>query len=253
MHELRRRRLTVRETRRVAPEMVRVTLTGSDLDGFVSEGPADHVKLFLPDATGSIALPNEGNPAAVIMRDFTPLPRVSAAAPVLDLDFYTHANAGPASSWAVAAAPGDEIVVAGPRGSRGIPSGVGSYVIVADETAMPSACRWLAQTPIEIPITLIASVTGDGAWVSGYVGAVARGADVRIVPNAPDAILAALPEIGADTYVWVGGNAAVLLPVRRHLRRTLGLPKQQVAVDGYWRHGVVAWDHHAPVDPTDPD
>lgn len=254
MHELQRRRLAVTAVERVAPDMVRVTLAGDDLAGFVADGPADHVKLLFPHpSTGLIELPGGDNPATLLMRDFTPLARETADGLVLDLDFYTHADPGPASSWATAAKPGDEIVVAGPRGSRGMPYGVGSYLVIADETAMPSAARWIAGAQDGARITLIASVTGDGSWVSDYVGAEARDVDLRIVANDADAILAAVPEVEADTFVWAGGNAAVLLPVRRHFRRTLGLPKQQVAVDGYWRNGVVAWDHHAPVDPSDPD
>lgn len=253
-HELKRRRLTVTEVRRVAPDMLRVTVAGDDLVDFVADGPADHVKLLFPHpSTGRIELPGGDNPATLLMRDFTPLRRETVDGRVLDLDFYTHADPGPASSWATNAKPGDEIVAAGPRGSRGMPHGVGSYVIIADETAMPSASRWVAGAQAGVPVTLIASVSGHGAWVSEYVGAEARGVDLRIVANDPDAILGAVPAIEPDTFVWAGGNAAVLLPVRRHFRRTLGLPKQQVSVDGYWRNGVVAWDHHAPVDPTDPD
>lgn len=34
-------------------------------------------------------------------------------------------------------------------------------------------------------------------------------------------------------------------PIRRYLRRELGLPKQQVDVDGYWKKGTANLDHHS--------
>ena len=43
-HELRRRLLTVKTAERLTPQMVRVTLTGDDLEGFVSAGYDDHVR-----------------------------------------------------------------------------------------------------------------------------------------------------------------------------------------------------------------
>ena len=38
-----------------------------------------------------------------------------------------------------------------------------------------------------------------------------------------------------------------------YLRRELGLPKEQVDAHGYWKKGEANLDHHAPLDPSDPD
>src|SRR5699024_1423653 len=54
-------------------------------------------------------------------------------------------------------------------------------------------------------------------------------------------------------FIWAAGESTSLIGVRRYLRRELGLPKQQVDVDGYWRKGVADADHHAPIDPDDPE
>ena len=53
--------------------------------------------------------------------------------------------------------------------------------------------------------------------------------------------------------MFAAGEASALTPLRRYLRRELGLSAEQVVMSGYWRAGVVAWDHHAPIDPYDPD
>lgn len=47
-HPLAVRRLAVRRVEALSPRMVRVTLGGADLDGFVSLAADDHVKLFFP-------------------------------------------------------------------------------------------------------------------------------------------------------------------------------------------------------------
>lgn len=283
-HELANRSLTVTRVERVAPEMIRVTVAGEELAGFTSAGPADHVKVSLPDPeTGVIHTRRaDGEPTGpVIMRDFTPLPHESGDE--LDLDFYTHADPGPAASWALAVKPGDAARVAGPRGSRSVPHGAGRYVLIADETALPSVRRWMQLAPAGTPIEVIAMIGGDGAWVADYLagrafapteptsnaaeatpatgrvsvsGTVGDAVSIRVIGRSADEALAALAErgpIGDDTYVWAAGEATSLIPIRRHLRREVGLGKEQVAVDGYWRRGAADFDHHAPLDPTDPE
>ncbi|WP_040168099.1 siderophore-interacting protein [Microbacterium gorillae] len=250
-HELASRALIVSAVERVAPEMIRVTVAGDELAGFTSTGPADHVKLFLPDPeTGVIhtRLPGTEPTGPVLVRDFTPLPREDGS---LDLDFYTHENPGPAASWALSVQPGDAARVAGPRGSRGVPSGVGRLILIADETALPSVRRW-RELAAGVPATIIAMVGDDGAWVSDYLGAPE---DLRVLGRSADEVIAVLTELGVaeDTFVWAAGEATELIPVRRYLRRELGLPKEQVSVDGYWRRGAADFDHHAPLDPSEPD
>ncbi|HEY8590820.1 MAG TPA: SIP domain-containing protein, partial [Naasia sp.] len=78
---------------------------------------------------------------------------------------------------------------------------------------------------------------------------------VTRIPTDADSALAAVAGTGIDdlTYVWAAGEATALLPVRRYLRSHLGLGKDQAKVDGYWRRGVAGLDHHAPLDPDNPD
>jgi NADPH-dependent ferric siderophore reductase len=59
-HEPRRRQLEVKRVERIAAHMIRVTL-GGDLEGFVSLGFDDHVKLFFPIAASAA----DGEPASV--------------------------------------------------------------------------------------------------------------------------------------------------------------------------------------------
>ena len=170
-----------------------------------------------------------------------------------------HPDPGPASSWAESARPGDELVVVGPRGSRRAPQDLDALLLICDETSLPSASRWVREIRAGIPVDLIASVAGPGEWVADYVGA-ASGGELRVHVVAPDptgaavlGALRALEPIGDGVFVWAAGEASSLVPVRRHARRTLGLSPAQAQFSGYWRRGVEAFDHHAPIDPFDPD
>ncbi|MBK0419132.1 siderophore-interacting protein [Leucobacter sp. CSA1] len=272
-HPLAVRTLEVAAVRRVVPAIARITLRGEDLRGFTAPGPADHVKVFFPRPDGGelimplvteegIKKPKAGKP---LSRDYTPLAFREAGdhGPELDIDFVLHGDGGPASAWAARARPGDRIGVAGPRGSQLTPTGVTEAILVADETSLPATARWLAAFGPETPVTCLVSVedpstaayleeTANTVPGSGPAGRIVRwfsgpGRDVE-----REAALRALavPEGG---FVFLAGEARALIPLRRYLRRELRLPKQQVSADGYWKRGKADLDHHAPLDPSDPD
>lgn len=268
-HDLAVRRLTVSAVTTLTPTMVRISLTGDELAGFSAPGPHDHVKVFFPDpATRTLTAPtvtSEGvqrpTDGLVISRDYTPraLRTDETGAAVLDLDFVLHgegAGGGPASAWAATAKPGDPIAVAGPRGSRLAPEGARRVVLIADETALPAFCRWLGVLPEDVPVTAIVEVADDES--DGYLGgAERRRASIEWLyridgPGQLDEAVRSL-EFDDDTYVWAAGEAGSLVAVRRYLRHEAGITPDRLTVEGYWRRGVTNLDHHAPIDPSDPD
>ena len=149
----------VARVRALSPGFLRVTFTGADLDDFASQGADQRIKVLLPlPATGLAdcplgddwyaewrALPDERrNP----MRTYT----VRAARPLareVDVDFVLHGPTGPASTWALRARPGDEVVLIGPNARfPGCPGGVEwrpppgarALLLAGDETAVPAIC-----------------------------------------------------------------------------------------------------------------
>ena len=264
------RRARVVSVEQVAPAMLRVRVTGPDFADFPAGGPTDHVRVFFPDpTTGELVAPTAAGPgedgivrpdAPTHARDFTPLRVVRLGDDVaVDLDFYLHPSPGPASSWASSARVGDELVIVGPRGSRAAPQGAARLVLVADETALPSVTRWASEVPAATSVDVIAITADDGAWVQAYIAETSGRGDVRVhllpAGAGDDALLALFEEVGttAATFVFAAGEASGLVALRRHLRRTLGLPAEQVALSGYWKRGTAGFDHHAPIDPADPD
>lgn len=251
--------------------MLRVRVTGEDFADFVSSGPTDHMRVFFPDPrTGEYNAPAATGPdqdgivrpeGVVHARDFTPLRTVPTDDGVaVDIDFYSHSAPGPASGWAQRAVEGDELVIVGPRGSRSAPRAADRLLLVVDETALPAAARFAREVPSGTAVNLVAFTDDDGSWVPEYLADAADRTDVSVTvvegPTDGDRLIEAIDAAGGiddATFVFAGGEASALLPLRRHLRGGLRLPREQVVVSGYWRRGVTAFDHHTPIDPDDPE
>ena len=276
-HPLAIRRLRVRSATQLTPTIVRVELEGDSLDGFISLGPADHVKLFFPDAeTGILTTPvitptgvDRTGVGTVISRDYTPR---SYRDGTLTIDFALHEPGhgealGPASVWAqqlVAEGTdpvGIELAVGGPRGSRLVPRDASHAILIADETALPAVARWIEELPESTRITVIASVTDEDAepYLREHVpaAALARTSIEWIYPeDGREQLLESvrsLGEVNDTTLVFAAGEAQLLVPIRRYLRHELGVDPAQLIISGYWKRGITNLDHHAPLDPGDPD
>ncbi|MBZ5758607.1 MULTISPECIES: siderophore-interacting protein [Rhizobium] len=249
-HELRRRLLTVTATERLTPNMLRITLGGEDLAGFVSAGYDDHVKLCFPKpgeelpvwpAIGPDATPLAEGVVASPVRDFTPR-RYDADRQELTIDFAVH-EAGPASDWAVNAVPGSRLGVGGPRGSFLVTDDFDWYLLVGDETALPAIGRRLEELRTGVRAIVIAAVTGPAEEQ-----AFSSSADLDIrwlhrpLSAASDtaAWLAALSDLtlpDGDGYVWIAGETDVAKALRKVLVEQRGVPRGWIKSAGYWRHG----------------
>jgi len=269
------RRVRVHAVRELSGTLRRTTfrdVAGADpaavtsLAALRAPGPEDHVKVFLPDpATGELHAPTLAADGGLqrptdgvsISRDLTVRAvRVVDGAAEVDVDWVLHGDDGPASAWAARAAEGDEVVLAGPNGSAGVPDGIGRLTLAGDETGLPALARWADAVGPDVPVTAIVEI-GDDVGEAHVEGEFA-GATVEILyrTDGPGQLADAVRSLGgleADELFVGLGEAGDLVPVRRYLRRELGLPAEQVLVSGYWRRGVVNLDHHLPVDPTDPD
>ncbi len=265
MHRFTARRITVTRVAEIE-HFTRVTFASPELADWQSTGPEDHAKIFFPDPrTGELRAPAPVGPDAdgivrpegeMFGRDFTPLNvRIDAGSghTVFDLDVLRHEDPGPAARWAQRAAPGDELVMVGPRGSIAAAVGAPRVVCFADETALPATARWIAAMPREARVEVVADVQGPLDWVRLYLAAQGgRNVGVTGVSGTLADAARALA-LDAETYVFAGGEAGRLVPLRRFLRQELGFAKSQYSISGYWKRAESGFDHHAPLDPTDPE
>lgn len=242
-HEIRRRTLTVQTIEALGPNMRRITFSCDDLNDFVSASPDDHIKLFF-------AAPGEEKP---LMRDYTPR-RFDAAAGVLVIDFALH-EAGPATKWAIEAAPGDTLAIGGPRGSAVVPDDFDWYLLIGDETALPSIGRRTEELRAGVPV--ITAVVVDGpdsqqvfAAQSAWQGLWAhRGAAQSGGKEDAARLVAALGGVdlpSGEGFVFIAGETEMARALKAYVVDTLGHPREWVKAAGYWTRGVA--DSHGGIE-----
>ncbi|WP_040491295.1 siderophore-interacting protein [Ilumatobacter nonamiensis] len=258
-HDLTMRMLEVTALDRPTPRLIRVSLEGDALDGFRSDGPADHVKVFFPAAGRRRAEVPELGPQGIvrdptratsfIARDYTPRHhRLSEG--VLELDIVRHPH-GLASRWAwEQARVGDVVGVAGPRGSHVLSVDIESLVLCGDETALPAIDNWLHGARPTMSISVFVEVANldeqRELWSEGDVAVtwVSRDRDSADgVPALVDA-LAAADLSTVDTFFWAAGGFDSVQRVRRHLRDERGVAEEWIETRAYWKAGTA--DHQEP-------
>ncbi len=249
-HRSRLRLAQVARVEQLSPRMRRITLTGSELDGFVSFAADDHVKLFFPApgqdkpvlpvlGEGGLIYPDGAIQLAT--RDYTPR-RFDAVRHELVIEFVLHGD-GPASTWAAHATPGQWLGVGGPRGSRLTPDDCDSFLLIGDETALPTIARHLEEMPPGVRALVLIEVADPR--------------EERHLPTAANATITWLHRNGVSagrstlleqalrqltlpvgsTYAWLAGEIEMARHLRRHLIEEKGLARDQVRAAGYWRFG----------------
>ncbi len=227
-HELRRRTLKISAREMVTPQMLRLTLSGPELEGFTSLSPADHIKIIVPGEGGEDA-----------MRDYTPRgydPQTQS----LTIDFALH-DEGAATLWAKQAQVGDTARIAGPRGSKVISGPIRNWLLIGDESALPSISRRIEELPAGSRVTslvavqsareeqrLVTEATHVALWVH------------RSDPCDATALAERLAQIilPEGTYVWLAAEASVVKRLREQLIAR-GLPLPWLTASGYWSAGQV--------------
>lgn len=252
-HQVRLRRLEVVRVASLGASMCRVTLAGPELEGFISPGFDDHVKMFfaapgqaepvLPVAgPDGLTFPESG--PRPVARDFTPR-RHDPEAGELDIDFALRHD-GPASDWASRAKPGDPAWVAGPRGSFIIPFSFDWHLLIADETGLPALARRLEELPAQSRALALVEVDGE---TDEFPLRHPAGAELAWIHRAGDAgepgaaLLAALRSADfpkGDYFAWIACESGIAKRLRSILVEERGANRKWVRAHGYWRRGAVA-------------
>lgn len=222
----RRRRVMVASVERLGQHMLRLRFTSPDLADFESAAPDDHVKLFIPNGTETVS------------RDYTPR-AFDTSAGTLAIDFALH-DAGPATCWALAAKAGDTVEIGGPRGSVVVPDDFDWFLLIGDETALPSiACR-LEELRAGVPVIVIVAVDGEEDRL-----ALPERADCTLVwslragstDDDTDRLRAVIARLGlpaGEGFVWIAAEGTVARRLRAYVVDELGHPRAWTKASGYW-------------------
>ena len=221
--------------------MIRVNLSGPELEGFVVEEPAASVRLLLPPV-GSVDLVipkwngNEflmADGSRPLIRTFTPQWTEPDS---LALDLVIHAG-GAASDWVLGAAPGDPVAVSGPGRGYTIDRTASAFLLAGDETAIPAIGQLLDRLPPGVPVAVHIEVVDLSARPPIPTHPLAsvhwHGASQVVGEQLVRAIADA--EIGDGTMVWCAGEASAMHRVRTELFKNRGVPRSAATVRGYWK------------------
>ncbi len=249
-HPFRARHVQVLAREVISPGFVRLTVGGAEMEGFLSSGFDDHVKLILPQE--GLEKPNlpvmvDGRPhiegERPTMRDYTPL-NFDEAANTLQLDFAIR-GPGPAAQWARSAPIGQWLGLAGPRGSLLIPEGLHWQWMFGDETALPAVERRLAELPkgAKVAVRLQLEDEADRRnWQS------AADVDLQWVESLTEA-MAAMPLPAGDGFIWAAGEHRLMADLRKLALAKPGANPKRMRVASYWKQGETG--HHEELSAND--
>lgn len=261
------RPVRVARTDALTPRMRRITLTGDALEGFATAAAGDHVTLFFPHPDGRgwhepPAIGPDGHPVmpggqAPIGRDYTPR-RFDPATRELTIDFVLHGD-GPASRWAARARPGQWLCVGlcaglcvggrrpgGVGGVGRVPDDYAAYLLIGDETALPSIARYLEDMPPGVPVQALIEIAdareerrlptaSDAAITWLHRDGTPAGLSTRL-----DQALHHLTLPSTDIHAWIGAECDVARRLEAYLRTEEAIPRHQIRAAGYWRRGIPA-------------
>lgn len=248
------REIEVVAVKDIPVHMRRITFKADDLERFDTQDD-HHIQLLLPRKKGVEPEWAHVGPDGILKHakgERAPLSRVytirklDRAVGTVDIDFVLHEHAGPASSFAKQAQPGDVIRMVGPLAGS-IPLNLGWYLLACDETGIPELARTLENLPEQAQGVAFIEVDGAGdkqeivtnsgvetRWL--YRNGTAPGTTTLLA----DAVRATeIPSDNPSIYVWAAGEFAMFRAVKTYLRDERGLRRDQHLVAAYWRRGKV--------------
>jgi NADPH-dependent ferric siderophore reductase len=226
-HEIKRRTLDVVSVEQISPSFKRITFSGDSLSDFISASFDDHVKF--------IVNPEAAEPA---MRDYTPR-FYDNDKKELVIEFAMHGE-GPANKWAENVKPGDQAMIAGPRGSRVIPMDYDWQLMFGDETAFPAISRRLEELPAGTRVTVVAlandvrdrrefsqQANPEIIWVES---------SEQLVEWAKNHQLAA-----GEGFVWCAAEASIIKSLRNIFVEQKGHDVNAIRTSAYWKMRTAAF------------
>jgi NADPH-dependent ferric siderophore reductase len=224
--------------------MLRVIFCGQELENFVWNGPAAHIKLILGP------IPEEGE--RPLSRTYTPR-HFDAARRELTVDFVLHGE-GPASTWAAQAQIGQPMVIAGPGRCYELDAQAHWLLIAGDESAIPAIATILEVVPDSVRTQVLIEVN-DAAdefaiaaarpnvnirWLYRARPIVGHGSAVPAGVELTGAVATFRPSAGPGS-VYVACEAEAMRRIRRLLLVERAIPREWLTTRGYWKQG--ATDH----------
>lgn len=238
--------LTVLETERVSPELIRVVAGGPGFADFTDNGFTDrYVKILFADPAHGLeppydlaALRTESPEKLPSVRTYT-IRWVDTENERLAIDFVVHGDEGVAGPWAARAQPGDRIVFSGPGGAYSPADDTDWHLLVGDHSALPAISSAVDALPADAVGDVIV-FTPDPADALDLP--VPAGVTVRWLHGDPDSLTDAVRELtwrDGTPFAFVHGEREAIKGLRRHLTDDRGLTRDRLSISAYWARGRV--------------
>ncbi|MBP2437123.1 siderophore-interacting protein [Microbacterium amylolyticum] len=223
--------LTVVQTVRLTPHLVRVRLGGPEFAKFSDRLETDkYIKLkFTTPAP-------ESHP---VTRTYT-VRAVDHIAQTLDVDFVVHGDEGIAGPWAASVRPGAVVTFMGPGGGFRPDPEADWYLYAGDLSAVPAIAASLEALPSDATGVVLIEAEADDAFLELDAPA---GVEVRWlidVAHEPEFLADAVRDLewrDGCVEVFAHGERESMKALRRVLLDERALERSQVSLSGYWARG----------------
>jgi NADPH-dependent ferric siderophore reductase len=237
----------VLRSERLTPHLVRVVLGGPGVAGIADNGCTDrYVKLAFrrpgveypePLDVGAVreTMPRSDWP---IMRTYT-IRALDHATGEMVIDFVVHGDVGVAGPWALAAQPGDELVLQGPGGAFAPAADADAHVMIGDEAALPAIAAACERVAPGTPVHVFVEVDGpdDEVALEGPGDLSVRWCHRESGESVVDVVRAASwPE--GRVQAFVHGETSQVKALRPYLLEERGVERELLSISGYWRRGM---------------
>ena len=149
---------------------------------------------------------------------------------------------------------GRSIGIVGPKRSRLVRADYDWFLMIGDETGLPSIARRLEEmTPGKRAVAIIEvdrpeneqqiETAADATIVWAHRNGVPSGKSKALEEAVRDTIFP-----NGEYFVWAGSEATTLKPIRRHLLDDRGARTEWSRITGHWKAGVSEHDHHESLD-----
>ncbi|MEL7345772.1 MAG: siderophore-interacting protein [Pseudomonadota bacterium] len=241
--------LEVVGSRRLTPNMIRVTFSAGWVRDLEEGIEGAHCKLFFPKPDQSpedfvAAFENGPRPD---VRTYT-LRFVRPRGGEIDIDFVDHGDAGPASAWARQAKAGDVCGFGGPGPVKMNEFFADTYILAADMSALPVASAALEAMPRDAKGVAYFEITDpeDKQLIDAPKGVEVHWLihhDVAQPHTQAVALIEALPAFRGTVQTCIAGESAMITALRQELIVKRGLTKRQAYIAGYWKIGLIEDEH----------
>lgn len=235
------RKLTVKSSTNLTPNMRRVTLQGDDLGNFPADSEGAYIKLMF----------EQGGNEKPAMRTYTVSEQRSAQNEI-DVDFMLHGEHGAADGiaapWSRNAKPGETISLFGPGPAKFINTDAECFLLAADMTALPALTANLKLLPDNARGKAFIEILSDAdkqdlprpegvelVWVIND----APGSDASPLFHAIEQ--AEWPQ--GKLAVWVACEFKTMKKIRQYLKDDKGVEKSHLYISSYWKKGNTEEEH----------